>query len=79
MECYRQGVIFYSLGNFVFDQFQRQETQKGAIARVQFLGRYVESAEMIPVQITRDGPILAQNLHPASLRDSRAMDDATSR
>lgn len=61
MECYRQGVIFYSLGNFVFDQFQRQETQRGAIAQVQFLGRYVESAAMAPVQIMHDGPILAQN------------------
>ncbi|HXE05597.1 MAG TPA: CapA family protein [Bryobacteraceae bacterium] len=65
MECYGQGVIFYSLGNFIFDQFQRQETQKGSIARVQFLGRYVESAEMVPVQITRDGPVLAANLRPA--------------
>jgi poly-gamma-glutamate synthesis protein (capsule biosynthesis protein) len=60
MEFYRQAVIFYSLGNFVFDQFQRQETQKGAIARVQFLGRYVASAEMRPVQITRDGPVLTE-------------------
>src|SRR5207344_1880481 len=26
-----EGVVFYSLGNLVFDQFQREETQHGAL------------------------------------------------
>lgn len=35
-EEYNGGVIFYSLGNLVFDQFQRKETQKGALAELDF-------------------------------------------
>ena len=38
VESYRDGVIFYSLGNLVFDQFQRQETQHGLIADLHFTG-----------------------------------------
>jgi poly-gamma-glutamate synthesis protein (capsule biosynthesis protein) len=56
VEHYRGGVIFYSLGNLVFDQFQRVETQHGAIADVRFLGTRLASAEVIPVRITHDGP-----------------------
>lgn len=57
-ESYRGGLIFYSLGNFVFDQFQRQATQRGEIAEVRMLGDFIESAQVFPVQITRDGPVL---------------------
>ena len=47
MERYCNGVIFYSLGNFIFDQYQRQETQWGAIGEVKLLGANVECARMI--------------------------------
>lgn len=33
---YQHGVIFYSLGNLVFDQFHRQDTQAGALAELDF-------------------------------------------
>lgn len=33
---YKGGVIFYSLGNLVFDQFHRKDTQKGALADLDF-------------------------------------------
>jgi poly-gamma-glutamate capsule biosynthesis protein CapA/YwtB (metallophosphatase superfamily) len=56
VEYYRGGAIFYSLGNLVFDQFQRAETQRGAIADVRFLGTQLASVELIPVRITHDGP-----------------------
>ena len=56
VEHYRDGVIFYSLGNLVFDQFQRQETQHGEIADVRFRGSKLGSVQMIPVRITPDGP-----------------------
>lgn len=36
VEEYRGGVIFYSLGNLVFDQFHRKDTQKGALAELDF-------------------------------------------
>src|SRR5579883_1934863 len=35
-ERYKHGVIYYSLGNLVFDQFQRAETQRGALGQVVF-------------------------------------------
>lgn len=35
-EEYKGGVIFYSLGNLVFDQFQRKETQLGSLAELDF-------------------------------------------
>jgi poly-gamma-glutamate capsule biosynthesis protein CapA/YwtB (metallophosphatase superfamily) len=56
MEHYGHGVIFYSLGNLVFDQFQRVETQHGEIAEVIFAGKDVTKAGVIPIRITRDGP-----------------------
>jgi poly-gamma-glutamate capsule biosynthesis protein CapA/YwtB (metallophosphatase superfamily) len=52
------GVIFYSLGNLVFDQFQRAETQRGALAEVVFSGRTLESAALLPVDIVRTVPRL---------------------
>ncbi len=38
LEGYAGGLIFYSLGNLVFDQFQRKDTQCGWIAEVRFTG-----------------------------------------
>ncbi|MBS1824285.1 MAG: CapA family protein [Acidobacteria bacterium] len=37
-ERYKHGVIFYSLGNLVFDQAERPGVKQGAIAEVDFLG-----------------------------------------
>lgn len=36
VEEYKGGVIFYSLGNLVFDQFHRKETQTGLLAELDF-------------------------------------------
>ena len=66
-ESYRQGLIFYSLGNFVFDQFQRQATQRGEIAEVRFLGSFVVAAQLFPIQVTRDGPT------PISIEQKKAV------
>ncbi len=57
-ETYRGRLIFYSLGNFVFDQFQRQATQHGEIAEVDFLGKQIFADYVWPVKITRTGPEL---------------------
>lgn len=56
VERYRNGEIFYSLGNFVFDQFQRKETQHGEMAEVSFLGTHIFATKLIPVRITSTGP-----------------------
>jgi poly-gamma-glutamate capsule biosynthesis protein CapA/YwtB (metallophosphatase superfamily) len=58
LEKYKEGLIFYSLGNFIFDQFQRQATQHGEIAEVDFLGKGIFLANVWPVKITRTGPEL---------------------
>lgn len=58
-ERYRDGVIFYSLGNLVFDQFQRRETQQGMLAEVIFVGKHIERAAMIPVDIVQTAPRVA--------------------
>lgn len=57
-EMYRGKEIYYSLGNFVFDQFQRLETQHGEMAEVSFLGSSVLESRVLPVRITPTGPEL---------------------
>jgi poly-gamma-glutamate synthesis protein (capsule biosynthesis protein) len=57
-ERYRGGIIFYSLGNFIFDQFQREATQHGEIVEVQFCGTRMVAAQPIRVRIWRQGPDL---------------------
>jgi poly-gamma-glutamate synthesis protein (capsule biosynthesis protein) len=66
-ERYGAGVIFYSLGNLVFDQFQRVETQRGALAEVVFEGRTVAQAGLLPVDIVRTVPRLS-GVKPAPAR-----------
>jgi poly-gamma-glutamate capsule biosynthesis protein CapA/YwtB (metallophosphatase superfamily) len=56
IESYGNGVIFYSLGNLVFDQFQQKETQHGWIADVRFLGKRLAEYNVIPVDIVRTAP-----------------------
>jgi poly-gamma-glutamate capsule biosynthesis protein CapA/YwtB (metallophosphatase superfamily) len=57
-ETYRGRQIYYSLGNFVFDQYQRQATQHGSMVEVSFLGTKVLSTYVLPVKITPTGPEL---------------------
>lgn len=57
-ESYKDGVIFYSLGNLVFDQFQRVETQLGDLALVEFEGPALVRTELLPVTIDRTVPRL---------------------
>ncbi len=59
VESYKDGVIFYSLGNLVFDQFQRRETQHGLLADVYFAGPKLEHWSLIPVDILQSGPHVA--------------------
>jgi poly-gamma-glutamate synthesis protein (capsule biosynthesis protein) len=64
VESYRDGVIFYSLGNLVFDQAQRQETQHGLIADLRFTGAKVTSYSTIPVDIVGTVPRVASQSTP---------------
>ncbi len=62
VEDYRDGVIFYSLGNLVFDQFQRQETQHGLIADLHFAGGKLVAYSTIPVDIVSTVPRVASSV-----------------
>jgi poly-gamma-glutamate synthesis protein (capsule biosynthesis protein) len=55
-ESYRGGLIFYSLGNFIFDQYQRVETQHGEVVQISFTGRNILATHVMPVKITPSGP-----------------------
>jgi len=58
-ERYKSGVIFYSLGNLVFDQYQRPETQRGELAEVVFSGAALARADSKAVDIIATVPRLA--------------------
>ena len=51
VEEYKGGYIFYSLGNFVFDQMWSEETRIGLIARILFQGGKIERVETTEVII----------------------------
>jgi poly-gamma-glutamate capsule biosynthesis protein CapA/YwtB (metallophosphatase superfamily) len=72
-ERYGQGVIFYSLGNLVFDQFQRVETQRGVLAELVFEGRRLARADLLAVQIVATAPRLAgaTPTSPSGVPDSK--------
>jgi poly-gamma-glutamate synthesis protein (capsule biosynthesis protein) len=57
----KSGMIFYSLGNFVFDQYQREATQHGEIVQVSFLGSHILATHIMCVKITPRGPELERD------------------
>lgn len=59
VEKYRDKLIVYSLGNFVFDQMWSEETRKGKVLSMQFNDDRLVSYQLIPVWIEDYGrPIL---------------------
>ena len=59
-EQYNGGEIIYSLGNFIFDQYQRLATQHAEVVQVSFVGRRILATHTMPVLITKTGPELEQ-------------------
>lgn len=51
IEVYQGKPIFYSLGNFVFDQEWSQETKEGLIVKLNIKNKELKNAELIPVII----------------------------
>lgn len=51
IEQYHDGWIFYSLGNFIFQQYTPPEVQTALMARVTFTGARVERVEATPLVI----------------------------
>jgi poly-gamma-glutamate synthesis protein (capsule biosynthesis protein) len=57
-ELYHGGEIIYSLGNFVFDQYQRIATQHAEVVQVSLVGRQILATHTMNVVITKTGPEL---------------------
>jgi poly-gamma-glutamate synthesis protein (capsule biosynthesis protein) len=53
IEIYQGKPIFYSLGNFVFDQGHSWETSQGLMVEFRIRDRRIQSARLIPVSIER--------------------------
>lgn len=54
VEKYKDGLIAYSLGNFVFDQNFSDETRKGLILEVSMKKGLIQSFRKIPIAFSRD-------------------------
>lgn len=55
IEIYRDKVIVYSHGNFVFDQFRSQKTQEGIVGKFTFYDKQLIDAEFLPIKINSKG------------------------
>jgi len=52
IERYGDGLIFYSLGNFVFDQMWSRETREGLVAKINFEGKNIKDFQTYRVLIS---------------------------
>jgi LAS superfamily LD-carboxypeptidase LdcB len=53
-EVYNGGIIFYSLGNFVFDQYFSEETMQGVLAQVTLSKDLIKDYELFTSKQRRD-------------------------
>ncbi|ATW23779.1 CapA family protein [Candidatus Formimonas warabiya] len=60
VELYHQGLIAYSLGNFVFDQNQMEKTKQGLLLHLKLDPTKILSAELLPIYINDGQPVVAQ-------------------
>jgi poly-gamma-glutamate synthesis protein (capsule biosynthesis protein) len=58
VERYKNGLIFYSLGNLVFDQAQRPGVRQGVVADVFFTGPQIQRYELREVIMRGSAPTL---------------------
>ena len=54
-ELYRDKYIYYSLGNFIFDQYWNDDVRRGLLLKVWFTENGVARVQEIPIQLERDG------------------------
>ncbi len=54
-EVYQGKPIYYSLGNFIFDQMWSEETKRGVLVRLVFRGREFFGDEFLPFEIFNFG------------------------
>lgn len=78
VEHYRDGWIFYSLGNFVFQQNSPPSTRTALMARLTFSGRELIRAEAVPIVIEWFAqPRLATDKEAAAILHSIGVESAT--
>jgi poly-gamma-glutamate capsule biosynthesis protein CapA/YwtB (metallophosphatase superfamily) len=65
-EMYKSGVIFYSLGNLVFDQ-NPPETKRGMLVEAVFQGSQCAECTLIPVDIVDTVPRVSASLGASTL------------
>lgn len=53
-EFYREKYIYYSLGNFIFDQYWSDDVRHGLLVEVEFTPAGVEWVQEIPLELGRD-------------------------
>lgn len=51
LEQYQNGLIFYSLGNFLFDQDWSEETQRGLLGQIYFQGNTIRDLKILPLDL----------------------------
>jgi poly-gamma-glutamate synthesis protein (capsule biosynthesis protein) len=51
VEKYKSGVIAYSLGNFVFDNQENPETEKGLMVKLEFNKTDLKNSQKLPIKI----------------------------
>lgn len=66
VERYLEGVIFYSLGNLVFDQ-SRPLTDQGLLAEVTFVDDMLTGYKLLPVDIVDTVPRLSETRKPREI------------
>ncbi len=71
VEVYKEKIIAYSLGNFVFDQMQSDETREGYMLQVYLSGKNLTGFKIYPYKIYdysqprwEDNPVLLQKVMP---------------
>lgn len=63
IEFYKEKPIFYSLGNFIFDQEWSLETKQGLILETAFYNKRLVNMELVPIQI--------ENYHQPRILDDK--------
>jgi poly-gamma-glutamate synthesis protein (capsule biosynthesis protein) len=58
VELYKEKPIFYSLGNFIFDQYWRSDLEDGYMVRISSLDSGIRY-ELVPVRSSRSMPAIA--------------------
>jgi len=57
MEIYNEKPIFYSLGNFIFDQEWSQKTKEGMVAKLTYQNKKLTNIQLIPVDLYNFGQV----------------------